>query len=86
MKQRFAMLLVLSISLCAVLTGCGGEKESKDMVYAVEAGSAGEAVAQEKGFQINSVASQADALMDRPFDGRRHDWRRHQLSGSGTYG
>jgi polar amino acid transport system substrate-binding protein len=35
-----------------------------DIVYAVEAGSAGEAVAQEKGFKYNSVASQADALME----------------------
>lgn len=35
-----------------------------DMVYAVEAGSAGEAAAQEKGFQTNVVASQADALME----------------------
>ena len=34
------------------------------MVYAVEAGSAGEAVAKEKGFQTNAVASQADALME----------------------
>jgi polar amino acid transport system substrate-binding protein len=33
-------------------------------VYAVEAGSAGEEVAQEKGFKYNSVASQADALME----------------------
>jgi polar amino acid transport system substrate-binding protein len=37
---------------------------SSDLVYAVEAGSAGEAVAQEKGFKYNSVASQADALME----------------------
>ncbi len=64
MKKRLAVLLMLSTAVCAVLTGCGGEKESKDMVYAVEAGSAGEAVAQEKGFQMNSVASQADALME----------------------
>lgn len=35
-----------------------------EMVYAVEAGSAGEAAAQEKGFQTNVVASQADALME----------------------
>lgn len=34
------------------------------LVYAVEAGSAGEAAAQEKGFQMNVVASQADALME----------------------
>ena len=38
--------------------------EDTQIVYAVEAGSAGEEVAQEKGFQINSVASQADALME----------------------
>jgi polar amino acid transport system substrate-binding protein len=35
-----------------------------EIVYAVEAGSAGEAVAQDKGFKYNSVASQADALME----------------------
>ena len=34
------------------------------MVYAVEAGSAGEAAAQENGYNMNSVASQADALME----------------------
>ncbi len=35
-----------------------------DLVYAVEAGSAGEAAAQDNGFQSNVVASQADALME----------------------
>lgn len=40
------------------------ENADKEMVYAVEAGSAGEAVAQELGYKINSVASQADALME----------------------
>lgn len=35
-----------------------------DMIYAVETGSAGEAAAQEKGWEINSVAAQADALME----------------------
>ncbi len=64
MKKKFAMLLVLSTAICAVLAGCGSKEASKDMVYAVEAGSAGEAVAQEKGYQMNSVASQADALME----------------------
>ena len=34
------------------------------LTYAVEAGSAGEAVAQENQFKYNSVASQADALME----------------------
>lgn len=37
---------------------------SADLVYAVEAGSAGEAAAQDKGFKTNVVASQADALME----------------------
>lgn len=35
-----------------------------DLVYAVEAGSAGEAAAKDNGFQVNVVASQADALME----------------------
>lgn len=35
-----------------------------DLVYAVEAGSAGEAAANDNGFQTNVVASQADALME----------------------
>ena len=34
------------------------------LTYAVEAGSAGEAVAKEKGWTYNSVSSQADALME----------------------
>ena len=58
------------------LTACGnGGDSNKDananadgdqaaIVYAVEAGSAGEAAAQENGFAYNSVASQADALME----------------------
>ena len=63
MKKKLAMILAASLSLCAALTGCGGSG-SKDMVYAVEAGSAGEEAAQEKGFTTNAVASQADALME----------------------
>lgn len=48
----------------------GSEEENVEattdanLVYAVEAGSAGEAIAQEHGFQTNVVASQADALME----------------------
>lgn len=67
MKKKLVMLLAMSMTIGGVLTGCGGDKEAaagKDMVYAVETGSAGEAVAQEKGFQTNAVASQADALME----------------------
>ena len=35
-----------------------------DLIYAVEAGSAGEAAAQDNGLQTNVVTSQADALME----------------------
>lgn len=41
-----------------------GTESTDDMVYAVEAGSAGEAAAQDAGWEMNSVASQADALME----------------------
>lgn len=63
MKKKLAMLLAMMMITGTVLTGCGGA-DGKETVYAVEAGSAGEEVAQEKGFSINSVASQADALME----------------------
>ena len=33
-------------------------------MYAVEAGSAGEAIAKENGYTYNAVSSQADALME----------------------
>lgn len=53
----------------ADVTGTDGaagtdEVDNADLVYAVESGSAGEAAAQENGFQTNVVASQADALME----------------------
>lgn len=59
--KKFKGLLCASLVLC--LAGCG-QSETKALTYAVEAGSAGEEVANEKGFQTNSVASQADALME----------------------
>ena len=55
--------LVLALAMVFTLASCGGGKE-KSMVYAVEAGSAGEALAQENGWEINSVDSQARALME----------------------
>ncbi len=65
MKKKIAMLLCLTTVMGMTLAGCGSaETGNKAMVYAVEAGSAGEAVAQEKGFEYNSVAAQADALME----------------------
>lgn len=68
MKKRLVTVLVAAMAVCGTLSGCGGAKETAagagNQVYAVEAGSAGEAVAKEKGFQTNAVASQADALME----------------------
>ena len=62
MKKTIAILLTLTMVMGLALTGCANTK--KEMTYAVEAGSAGEAVAKENEFAINSVASQADALME----------------------
>ncbi len=63
MKKKIALVLATVMTMGLALTGCGGAKDGA-MVYAVEAGSAGEAVATENGYQMNSVASQADALME----------------------
>ena len=63
MKKEIALVLATVMAMGLVLTGCGN-KDDGAMVYAVEAGSAGEAVATENGYQMNSVASQADALME----------------------
>lgn len=79
MKKKLAKLLALGLVVGMTLTACGGNGGNGDsdkdadtkadgdqakVVYAVEAGSAGEAAAQENGFEYNSVASQADALME----------------------
>ena len=76
MRKKIAVLLSGVMLLSMLLTGCGGSNKSDktteapaadasaDLVYAVEAGSAGAAVAAEKGFNVNEVASQADALME----------------------
>lgn len=61
MKRGFALILVAALAMGTV--GCGSEKKA-GKVYAVEAGSAGEAAAKEKGFEYNAVSSQADALME----------------------
>ncbi len=67
MKKKLALALALSLSLSALMAGCGDKETSADgdgMVYAVETGSAGEQAAVDQGFAYNSVASQADALME----------------------
>ena len=73
MKKKYLALFLAAAMGCSLLAGCGGGEtpeptedggEEAALVYAVEAGSAGEAVAAEEGFEYNSVASQADALME----------------------
>ena len=59
MKKFVAIVLVLV--LCLSLAACAKDNKT---VYAVEAGSAGEAIALEKGYAINSVDTQAKALME----------------------
>lgn len=63
MKKKIAAILSVTMLLGTALAGCG-KTGSDELVYAVEAGSAGEEIANENGYQINSVASQADALME----------------------
>ena len=64
MKKMIALLLtaMMLISLAA----CGGSaaKDPADWIYAVEAGSAGEAAVQALGASATAVSTQADALME----------------------
>lgn len=70
MKKKLASLLIAALTLGMTACGAAGKtdndtsKSEKSLVYAVEAGSAGEEAAKEKNFQYNSVSSQADALME----------------------
>lgn len=74
MRKKLAKMLALTLVVGLTLTACGGgaadkgtegkDESGKVMKYAVEAGSAGEGVAEEKGFDFHSVNSQADALME----------------------
>ena len=59
MKKRTALVLGMALAL-----GMTSAAAAEELTYAVEAGSAGEAAAEENGFSYNSVASQADALME----------------------
>ncbi len=70
MKKLLAMILALTMVLS--FAACGGgndaadsnDNSAKEMVYAVEAGSAGEAAAADNGWQYNSVVDQATALLE----------------------
>ena len=59
MKKLLAVLLMFVLAF--TLVACNN---SSSMVYAIEAGSAGEAAAIEAGYEINSVDTQAKALME----------------------
>ena len=69
MALALAGMMTLSLAACgsgnAPATSSGsGSGEDSALTYAVEAGSAGEEVANENGFQVVSVDSQAKALME----------------------
>ncbi len=79
MKKNLALFLACAMSVALVGCGNSNQAagteaaaettaavtdEGSSLVYAVEAGSAGEEIAKEKGYQANAVASQADALME----------------------
>ena len=63
MKKLISLVLAVLLCTGAALSLAGCSKGG-DTVYAVEAGSAGEAAAKAKGWKTNVVASQADALME----------------------
>ncbi len=63
MKKLLASLLTLTM-LLALCMSFSVTASAADPVYAVEAGSAGEAVALEKGWAVNSVDTQSKALME----------------------
>ena len=68
MKKWIAMILALTMMF--TLAACGGNDDAANaddsaaMIYAVEAGSAGEAAALENSWNVNSVVDQATALME----------------------
>ena len=66
---RRGLCLLLLLAMTAAMAACGQKNantntDEKTMVYAVEAGSAGEEVAKKKGWTVNSVQDQAAALME----------------------
>lgn len=67
MKMRRILSLALAaMMMLGCLVSCNSNPDAADeaKVYAVEAGSAGEAVAQKNSWTVNAVQSQADALME----------------------
>ena len=70
---RRGLCLLLLLAMTTAMAACGQKNadtntntgtDEKTLVYAVEAGSAGEEVTKEKGWTVNSVQDQAAALME----------------------
>ncbi len=64
MKKMIARLLTVMMLISLAACGNSAAKDPADWIYAVEAGSAGEAAALENSFSVNSVDTQAKALME----------------------
>ena len=71
MKKKLALVMALALTMGIAATACGkkssgtaGAGSADNKVYAVEAGSAGQAVAKDNGWKTNVVAAQSDALME----------------------
>ncbi len=71
MKKKLALVMALALTMGIAATACGkkssgttGAGSTDNKVYAVEAGSAGEAAAKDNGWKTNVVAAQSDALME----------------------
>ena len=64
MKKMIALLLTMMMLISLAACGSSTAKDPADWIYAVEAGSAGEAAALENSFATNSVDTQAKALME----------------------
>ena len=64
MKKMIALLLTVMMLISLAACGNSAAKDPADWIYAVEAGSAGEAAALENSFSVNSVDTQAKALME----------------------
>ena len=64
MKKMIAILMIAMMLISLAACGGAAAKDPADWIYAVEAGSAGEAAALEQGYEINSVDTMAKALME----------------------
>lgn len=66
MRKKLIKVISMALTAAMLMTACGNNTSSDNdkKTYAVEAGSAGEEAAKEKGYEYNSVGSQADALME----------------------